>query len=861
MGALEAIPSTARALRRAWVSIRKAGCEDAVEHWLATSARGLDPGSRDRGLIAWGRAVRRGAGAERHQRLFAFFTSLAARGAIPPTPLTRFLLRVALRNPQLAWWPRLRAAVRDPDLDEAALKESARAVRDDARTWRAACMAGRVEFGEVHAELLGLCSLLPPRAQALRLQPTDDLGVSSQYRTDGEVLPLPARMELSPQRAVNDWAYLLTLLREAELVEGGLFHLTPTSPGYVALWERLEPRREAFLRRDRAWRAARDARARERRHTCGDTALRDRAMRPAQAICSHFPHPRAFLALWLIVEDARLVPWLQVRHPGLAAIDELVERHRDLLRPHATMRTPEQNLRVAVEEYTRGRRVTAHVHRAYEEAWTVALEVLDAVHASPPVCPAESAVIAARLWDILEDAMPGMEDPAGASPMAEALSEGIDDRQIELSEQDISDWAGQDPEVARGRAHITYPSYQELPPRPERDHRYPEWDAWQGRPIRDAVALQELRWEPTRRAWSAPAVPPTAALSGPAWDSCSRLAADLANVRTGVDLDISRLHDLLGALRAGHQGDDRVFRRRVRRSEPTPGTVSFLVDLSVSMERPRPGATLPLLRAIQLLQQLVPAIEGAGVPVGIFGADDQGRRSIDFHVVKDHREPFEPQRVAGLHAVRAGGFRFGAAVRHLDARLRRQGDPGPHLVVLLMDCGSYYLCKGADRVEATLQHRCTACQHRAACNVEPTRPQLQLPDMDLNVFYPSSYAFADLGHAVADAPGMEVVACMLDIHQPAARLDRVFGAGSWVRLMSTDDLPSAAAMVEGALRRRGEVGRGRWEPSSPGGGLTGGRRAAGHRRSGLRSGGVTGAAGARVWYSTPARPRAGLRAP
>jgi hypothetical protein len=183
-------------------------------------------------------------------------------------------------------------------------------------------------------------------------------------------------------------------------------------------------------------------------------------------------------------------------------------------------------------------------------------------------------------------------------------------------------------------------------------------------------------------------------------------------------------------------------------------------------------------------------LERSGVPVAVFGVHDHGRRPVDVYTVKDYRDPFRPERIASMHAVGVGGFRHGAAVRHLSARLSRERPGGRHLIVLMTDTASHYLAPGYDRAGRQLaRSRCASCQARGQCPVEAKDARLTMRNMTAppNIYYPTSYEMADLKDALAANPHVELILALLDTGYSAAVLDRALGHGRWVRLSSDKD--------------------------------------------------------------------------
>jgi hypothetical protein len=275
----------------------------------------------------------------------------------------------------------------------------------------------------------------------------------------------------------------------------------------------------------------------------------------------------------------------------------------------------------------------------------------------------------------------------------------------------------------------------------------------------------------------------------------------------GTQIDVHRFHTFLGDRRGGHHTDPAVFRKRSRFGLPL--SVSFVLDLSVSMEGPRAslGGASPIENALRFVAGIVPRLESAGVPTGIFGVRDFGRRAVDFYDIKGFGASFDPEALRRLHAMQLGGFRFGAILRHLSARLQRERMGTRNVVVLLTDTGSHYLAFGIERVDSMFRKRCLGCQQR--CWVEAQEPSVTaFKSPDIRMFYPPSYELADYQAAAAQAANVDPLLVLLDegyadelLNRYATRWCRYLGAG-WEGVVSRNLQQALRGAGKGPGRER-----------------------------------------------------------
>ena len=157
----------------------------------------------------------------------------------------------------------------------------------------------------------------------------------------------------------------------------------------------------------------------------------------------------------------------------------------------------------------------------------------------------------------------------------------------------------------------------------------------------------------------------------------------VAGQADGDDLDIDAVVRRAAELRAGSEGDDRLYVRREKRQREV--AVAFLVDVSGSTSRRLDSGCRVIDVEKESLVLLCEALEAVGDQYGLYAYSGQGRASVDFLTIKDFDD-----RLGPATALRLGGLgprqqnRDGAAIRHASAKLLAR-DAIHRLLILVSD--------------------------------------------------------------------------------------------------------------------------------------------------------------------------------
>lgn len=149
----------------------------------------------------------------------------------------------------------------------------------------------------------------------------------------------------------------------------------------------------------------------------------------------------------------------------------------------------------------------------------------------------------------------------------------------------------------------------------------------------------------------------------------------------GEDLDMDAAVGLVADLAAGIEPSDRLYVRREKRERDV--AVAFLVDLSGSTSRQIEAGRRVIDVEKQGLVVLCEAITAIGDQFAVYGYSGQGRRQVDFIVIKDFDEA-----VTGRAGAKLGGIaplqqnRDGAAIRHASCKLMARRARTRMLIVL-----------------------------------------------------------------------------------------------------------------------------------------------------------------------------------
>jgi len=217
--------------------------------------------------------------------------------------------------------------------------------------------------------------------------------------------------------------------------------------------------------------------------------------------------------------------------------------------------------------------------------------------------------------------------------------------------------------------------------------RYPEWD----HTIQDYRVNWCLVVERPAETGSAESVDEILAAHRSAIRSLRRIFENLrppafrrvAGQADGDDLDIDAVVRRAAELRAGSEGDDRLYVRREKRQREV--AVAFLVDVSGSTSRRLDSGRRVIDVEKESLVLLCEALEAVGDQYGLYAYSGQGRASVDFLTIKDFDD-----RLGPATALRLGGLgprqqnRDGAAIRHASAKLLAR-DAIHRLLILVSD--------------------------------------------------------------------------------------------------------------------------------------------------------------------------------
>src|SRR5262245_9829554 len=151
----------------------------------------------------------------------------------------------------------------------------------------------------------------------------------------------------------------------------------------------------------------------------------------------------------------------------------------------------------------------------------------------------------------------------------------------------------------------------------------------------------------------------------------------------GDDLDVDAAVRMCAERAAGADPSDRIYTRRERKERDV--AVAFLVDVSGSTSRQLGSGRRVIDIEIEALVLLCEALEVVGDQYALYGYSGQGRRQVDFLVMKDFDEPLggkAAQRLGGLSPLQQN--RDGAAIRHATMKLLER-EARTRLLVLISD--------------------------------------------------------------------------------------------------------------------------------------------------------------------------------
>ena len=151
----------------------------------------------------------------------------------------------------------------------------------------------------------------------------------------------------------------------------------------------------------------------------------------------------------------------------------------------------------------------------------------------------------------------------------------------------------------------------------------------------------------------------------------------------GDNLDVDAAVRLCAERAAGAGLSDRIYVRREHKERDV--AAAFLIDVSGSTSRQLEGGRRVIDLEKEGLVLLCEALEAVGDQYALYGYSGQGRRQVDFLVIKDFDDRLSgkaAQRLSGLVPMRQN--RDGAAIRHATAKLLAR-EARTRLLVLISD--------------------------------------------------------------------------------------------------------------------------------------------------------------------------------
>ncbi len=151
----------------------------------------------------------------------------------------------------------------------------------------------------------------------------------------------------------------------------------------------------------------------------------------------------------------------------------------------------------------------------------------------------------------------------------------------------------------------------------------------------------------------------------------------------GDNLDVDAAVRLCAERAAGADLSDRIYVRRERKERDV--AAAFLIDVSGSTSRQLESGRRVIDLEKEGLVLLCEALEAVGDQYALYGYSGQGRRQVDFLVIKDFDDRLggkAAQRLSGLVPMRQN--RDGAAIRHATAKLMTR-EAKTRLLMLISD--------------------------------------------------------------------------------------------------------------------------------------------------------------------------------
>ena len=580
-------------------------------------------------------------------------------------------------------------------------------------------LIGGVSLKTVGRTLTLFAEALSGRSVAIR--PTADLPdpvretVGDAPTGDGRTIFLPSRIRLFPRDEDNFRLYKTSTLHEAGHLEFGTFE-----PDLRAMQEVIDGVRTEY----------------------GRASSEPGGVLTAADYLNLFPNPSWARALWTVLEDARVDFRLRAQYPGarrdmdqIVALDLQSRPKLEALPPRTAVH--EALLQLSITDTTE---VPLELAETVSGAYDLLLEVKN-----PAATSTDSLRVLARLYRFLEEqfkrfpSVAGESDPLGvqektADPHSDPTA-ASQRRETRPSPSAFSyrgvmhpDWVRSRSEektvpidpARTGSAPPASPSGEPrnkflensqteaatkekapdlgfkdapAPSPPARDSEtpiflYDEWDdaAQEYRPRWCRLYEHRLRPESSRR------VQETLSSNAPVLRLLRRHFQGLRpeafrkvkRQAGGDQLDMDAIVEARTELRSGQTPHENFYIRNEKQVRDV--AVAFLIDMSGSTGRQIPSSRKRVIEVEQeALILMAEALQAVGDAFAIYGFSGDSKDRVDFYVIKDFSDAFNPvihERIGAMRALNQN--RDGTAIRHTLAKLGQQRAK-TRLLILLSD--------------------------------------------------------------------------------------------------------------------------------------------------------------------------------
>lgn len=557
--------------------------------------------------------------------------------------------------------------------------------------------------------------------QPVTIRPTTDLPedlrepLGDSPTTDGRTIYLPDRIRFFPQDSDNFRMYKISTLHEAGHLEFGTY-----TPDMESIRDVVEAVRLEY----------------------GGTERRDRPVKTAGDFFRLFPDPAWAQFLWTLLEDARVDHRLRTEYPGVRRDMDQIIAHDLEARPKLASLPP----RMAIQEALLQLSITDTTEVPLELAETLsgAYDLLTEMK-TPTGSSTDSLRTLVRLYRFLDEelkrfpSIDGETDPLGKQEKINVKDASTSKGQGSqtLSTSTISyrgtmhpDWVqdrqsggteGIDPASLKSSPPVSPPRPEDqketrmkdgkdaerktpdpieaaspagsspIPALGRPDERvffYDEWDqgAQEYRP--KWCRLYEQRVHPG----SSRIVRETLSTYGPV---IRRLRRHFQSLRpeafrkvkrqaSGEEFDLDAVVENRTELRSGRIPHDRLYIKSEKRVRDV--ATAFLIDMSGSTSR---QVSSPGRRVIEIEQEalvlMAEALQAIGDGFAIYGFSGDTKDHVDFYIIKEFSDPFNPMIHERIGATRSlNQNRDGTAIRHAVSKLNQQ-PARTRLLILLSD--------------------------------------------------------------------------------------------------------------------------------------------------------------------------------